>query len=319
VIGLYPKFSTGIKKNLTNNFFLNLEKLYGFKVYPFSSARAALLFSLKALDFKRTDEVLIPKFMSDCVVSAISKTAFPSLVVTPKTKAIYVFHQFGYNQDIRYIEKEAKKNGWVLINCCVHSLFNKFNDNWLVELGDFTILSFPKFYPCGLGGGLVTKNEKILDKIHSVYLDCYKSHKEWSNKAYQSLRRVHTNRIIDSQFHIESVYGYLPNVVSFPDAAFNGLPNKLEAIKSSISIRKKMLKATNFFLKDLKKQNLEEIVPFGIPLDTKNNDVLKFLSKFKKNSVEIQSLHFDYNQNMLNSDYQKTLVIGCHEDWIKLI
>ncbi len=32
-------------------------------------------------------------------------------------------------------------------------------------------------------------------------------------------------------------------------------------------------------------------------------------------NVEAEVLHFDYNQDMLNANYEKTLVLGCHADW----
>ena len=168
MIRLYPEHPNTITVKPNLDFFKDMESLLGYKIYPFSSARAALVFSLKALGFNRMNEVLVPPFLSDCVISAISKTAFPAMVVTPKTRAIYVFHQFGFPQDIEAIELKAKQEGWVIINCCVHSLFTKYKQEWLAGWGDFTIFSLPKFYPCGLGGGLITKNEKIIKALDGM-------------------------------------------------------------------------------------------------------------------------------------------------------
>ena len=318
MIGLYPGYPKMINAKPNLGFFKDLESLLGYKIYPFSSARAALVFSLKALGFDRMDEVLVPPFLSDCVISAISKTAFPTMVATPRTRAIYVFHQFGFPQEIEVIELKAKQEGWVVINCCVHSLFTKYNDEWLAGWGDFTIFSLPKLYPCGLGGGLITNNEKIIKSLDEDYEKLFKLHEEWVDQAYTILMNTnHASDELNSHFNIESVYGYLPNTVTFPSAAYNGLPNNKQSIIKDIDRRKGLLNSVEDSLSGLTQDEKNgEVSPFALPLKMDQNKMRNIKNTLSKQfNTEAEILHFDYNQNMLNANYEKALVLGCHSSW----
>ncbi|MFC2117208.1 DegT/DnrJ/EryC1/StrS family aminotransferase [Bacteroidota bacterium] len=318
MIGLYPGFPKSLSKKPNTNFFDDLETYLGLKVYPFSSARAAMVFSLRALGFERIDEVLVPPFLSDCVISAISKTAFPVIVPTPKTRAIYVFHQFGFPQDIEEIESRAAQKGWIIINCCVHSPFTKHHGKWLMEWGDFTIFSLPKFYPCGLGGGLITKNKKIVKVLEKEYVNMFKLQAKWADQAYSILSNANkSSGKMDSRFKIESVYGYLPNTVTFPSSSFNGLPSDILSIKKDIVRRKKLFRLAEQYLPDIFQGNVSsDIVPFALPLKISQNKVhsIKYNLSVEFN-LQATLLHFDHNQNMLNANYEKAFVLGCHESW----
>ena len=320
MIRLYPGYPKKITDKPNLGFFKDLESLLGYKIYPFSSARAALVFSLKALGFDRMDEVLVPPFLSDCVISAISKTAFPTMVATPRTRAIYVFHQFGFPQEIEEIVLKAKQEGWIIINCCVHSLFTKYNDEWLAGWGDFTIFSLPKLYPCGLGGGLITNNKKITKALDKDYPQLFELHTKWADQAYSNLMNAsQSTRGMDSQFNIELVYGYLPNTVTFPTASYNGLPADVELIIADINRRSELLSsAKNYLSTLLQVRKNDKIVPFALPLkvDKEKMSVVKKVLKTKYNA-KAEILYFDYNQNMLNANYKKTLLIGSHEKWNK--
>lgn len=322
-IKLYPGYSKALTKDKPNfGFFSDLESLLCHKIYPFSSSRAALVFALKALGFTRMDAVLVPPFLSDCVISALSKTAFPTLVETPRTRAIYVFHQFGFPQEIEAIEVKSRKEGWIIINCCVHSLFTKHRDEWLVSWGDFTIFSLPKIYPSGMGGGLITNNEKIFNALDKDYQKLFNLHAKWANKAYSILKNSNQSSSgLDTQFNIESVYGFLPNTVTFPSAAYNGLPPDEKSIIEDINRRKDLL---NFVINTSsglsKDEKNDDVVPFALPIKKNKNKLFLIKNNMRKQfNVEAELLHFDYNQNMLNSNYEKALVLGCHEDWDRVI
>ena len=318
LIELYPGYPNSITDKPNLNFFRDLESLLGYKAFPFSSARAALVFALKALGFTRMDEVLVPPFLSDCVISAISKTAFPTMVATPRTRGIYVFHQFGFPQEIKAIELKAKQEGWAIINCCVHSLFTKYKDEWIVGWGDFTIFSLPKMYPCGLGGGLITSNVKIKKALNEDYPKLFELHKKFGDQAYEILMNANQSPgEIDSQFNVESVYGYLPNTVTYPTASYKGLPSDIQSIIADIERRKDLISSAKNYLKKLKQgQNNDDVVPFALPLNIspKKIGIIKEYLKSHFN-VRAEVLHFDYNQNILDARYEKSLALGCHSRW----
>ena len=46
----------------------------------------------------------------------------------------------------------------------------------------------------------------------------------------------------------------------------------------------------------------------------KNHTNIKYTLKTQFNTA-VEVLHFDYNHNMLNANYEKALVLGCHSTW----
>ena len=318
MITIYPSYTASEGGEANTSFFSDCSDLLGARVHPFSSARASTVFALRALGFTRMDEVLIPPYMSDCVVSAISKTAFASMTRSKRTRAVYVFHQFGYPQRIDQIEKIARENDWYIINCCVHATFSYHSDIRLPDWGDFTVLSLPKYYPCNLGGGLVSGNETIQRYLDSEYEELYARHEKHADKAFDSLVWARKNlQGTDEQFEINSVYGYLPGVVTFPSGAYTALPSDIDSIRQDIGRRKKLLRLIHGRFPDLVPETNDcDVVPSAVPIQLPL-DLSQRISSVISDSLEVEVpvMHFDFNLNMLDPDYRTSLIIGCHQDW----
>ena len=97
MIGLYPEFLRQTTPS-KGGFFDALKDVTGLDPLPFSCARAALVYGLRALGFNRMDEILVPPFLGQCVLSALARTAFPAMTPSRRTKGVLVVHQFGYPQ-----------------------------------------------------------------------------------------------------------------------------------------------------------------------------------------------------------------------------
>ncbi len=318
MITIYPSYSVADKREPNPSFFSACGDLLGVTVSPFSSARAAMLFALRALGFTRMDEVLIPPYISDCVVSAISKTAFASMEPSERTRAMYVFHQFGYPQKLDLIARTAGANDWHIINCCVQSTFSRHPDFRLSEWGDFSILSLPKLYPCNLGGGLISGNDAVNRSLDEEYGELSREHEAHAERAFDSLTRARENpEGVEEKFEISSVYGYLPEVVTFPAGAYAGLPSDINAIETDISRRKKLLAMIHGRFPDrVPDLNGCEVVPFAVPVQLPHDQSVNIATGIRSRlGIEVPVMHFDFNLNMLEPDYRAALVIGCHESW----
>lgn len=318
MITIYPSHAVPEEEAGGTSFFSDCSALLGERIYPFSSARAATVFALRSLGFTRMDEVLIPPWMSDCVVSAISKTAFASMAPSSRTRAIYVFHQFGYPQRIDRIEEIAVENDWHIINCCVHAPFSKLSGGSLPAWGDFSVLSLPKLYPCHLGGGLITRNDTICRTLETEYDDLRRAHESFSDRAYTSLIRARENPLgAEERIEISSIYGYLPEVVAFPARAFPALPSDTDSIEMDISRRKQLSGMIHGRFPDLVPElNEQEVVPFAVPIRMQPDQARAIASAISESlRAEVPVMHFDFNSNMLEPDYRTALVIGCHRGW----
>jgi hypothetical protein len=322
LISIYPNLQDP-EDHKNQAFFEDLSELAKAKIIPFSCGRAALVYSLEALEVKRIDEILVPPYLGHCVVSALSKTTFPSMSVSHRTKAILVYHQFGYPQKVDEIEKIAHKHNWIIANDCVNSLSSEYQGTNLLNWGDFAIVSLAKLYSCAIGGGLVFNHNKIQQKIATSYKELYSKHLLRANQAYQIILQAEQNPSgDDEQFELQAAEGYLPELVAFPSKALASLPQSAQEIKEDINHRRNLLQLVQERFPNHTPDSEEcDVTPFAIPIKGEPSKLENLSLQIKKIlGVEAPVLHFDFARNMLAPDYKKSLIIGCHSQWtVKLV
>lgn len=320
MLSIYPSVSE--KNNKLGLFFSILNELFHHTVVPFSSARAALIFSLRGIGVGRQDDVLVPPFLSHCVISSLAMTCWPVKKNTNNIKALFVYHQFGFPQRIDIIQKEAKYNGWIVINNCVNALFSQYQNQKLVSWGDMVIMSFPKIYPCNLGGGLISHNENIDNYIEKHYASLAESQAEMVSKTYDKLLNLRNcSEGISKYCQVLGIYGYLPELIPFPKQAHSCLPDTSNEIYTDIIRRKRILRIVSDMFPDRVPLLFDEdVVPFAVPIKCNTNKIDQIAEKIKRTvHVEVPILHFDFARNMLKPDYQKAFIIGCHQEWTEEI
>jgi len=166
----------------------------------FWKGRVALYAILKAAGVGEGDEVVLPGYT--CVMNVnpikylgakpvyvdIEPATFNINVslledkITPDTKAVIAQHTYGYPCDMDAILNIAEKNGIPVIEDCCLALGSKYKGKTMGTLGKAAYFSFQwnKPYTTGLGGMVVTNDEKLADEIESLRTDamCRPSAKE---------------------------------------------------------------------------------------------------------------------------------------------
>lgn len=314
MITIYPAFKEGIGNK---TFFDVFELKTGIKVLPFACGRSAMVAGLSTAGLGRMDEILVPPYIGQCVLSALSRTSFPTMTPSIRTKAILVFHQFGFPQNLADIESVARNNNWVVLNDCANTIFTQVKGRFLIEWGDFTIISLSKLYPCGIGGGFYSRRTNIYEKVFSEHEELSGIHGEMAEQALEKLVKINSGFYgAETIFEINSLYGYLPDIVAFPQKAYSALPSTKEDIEKDITHRKKLYNLALSMFGNSVPVCDEEVVPFAIPISGEKEQLLS-LSEMIQNrfSVSAPVLHFDYDRNMLAPDYRSSLIIGCHAEW----
>lgn len=164
------------------------KEFFGAKyTFTFSCGRAALFYSLKALELPPGSEVLIQAFTCVAVPNSIIWAGLkpvyidikkqtlnmdPSLIekkITPSTRAIIVQHTFGMPAEIDRILEIAKKHHLVVIEDCAHVIGAKYNNRLVGTFGDVAIFSFgrDKSISCVFGGIAVSKSIKISQNLRA--------------------------------------------------------------------------------------------------------------------------------------------------------
>ncbi len=318
MIDIYPDYRPH-HQDQSQNFVDVLKAVLGLEIIPLTCGRSALLAGVQSLSLSRQDEILVPPFVSQCVLSALSRSSFPSMTISPRTKAIMVFHQFGFPQDISAIEAKVRQHKWAIINNAAHALLTTINGRSILDWGDVTAVSFSKTYPCILGGGLITRRADLYQKIRSRLEGKNPKDQSRANKAFEVLQKAKAGLLKeDADFEISKVYGCLPDLLSVPEGVLQALPGNATAVTVDREHRKNIWA---YFQKNLPehipqvKGNVE-MAPFAVPVRVPEPLLNKLPGILKTRfNIDVPVLHFDYACNMLCPDYQKALVIGCHLQW----
>jgi hypothetical protein len=142
-----------------------LDKKAGGKPWTFFPRATYAIFAIvkdlaETGGWKKDDEVFVTTttdghYVSSCVSSAIEQTATMGRALGPKTKAIFLIHEFGFiHPKLAEMRAKADELGIPLIEDCAYG----YNTAGCGVTGDYVIYSFTKEFPVQHGGILVGKN-----------------------------------------------------------------------------------------------------------------------------------------------------------------
>lgn len=296
---------------------------FGRPVVLLNSGRTGIYLALAAHGMTRVDEILVPRYLSQCVLNTINRTAFPTTTESARVKAILLLHQFGYPQRVEEIINYARAKGWLVIENCAHSIASTYRGRNIGLFGDVAICSFPKIFPTILGGCLITESEKIINFAQ-----------DYLNRKRSLWRALMSNISVDTMFMHSGVWPekvrerFTPllemcysQFVEFPNPntfVSNLVLNSLLKLESSVLQRRGNLEIfKDYFLGNGYWAELEEeceVVPFLAPYfhedDARLGRIVETLSKM---NVETEILHFDIRRNVLQPEYQKCVPIPVHQ------
>ncbi len=177
-----------------------LKKITGSKyVFLTNSGTTGLFLALLAVGASKKNDVILPSYLCEEVLNAVSYTeAKPNFVdinsknysidlskakksITKKTSAIIVPYQYGDVVDL----KPIKNSGVPIIEDICHCTGGKYFGKYLGSFGNIGMTSFgdKKFLDGGYGGAVFTNDSKYAKKISS-YLTLSKDKKYLVNYNY---------------------------------------------------------------------------------------------------------------------------------------
>ncbi|MEM0542025.1 DegT/DnrJ/EryC1/StrS family aminotransferase [Flavobacterium sp. j3] len=129
------------------------------------NGREAIALALKSYNLQQDDIVTIittsgNTYISSCVTKTIEKFCKWNHEITAKTKILFVNHEFGYPYP-RMSELQLL-NIPIIEDCCT-TFFSQDDKSMIGKYGDFTIYSFPKFFPVQIGGVLVSNSDETIN------------------------------------------------------------------------------------------------------------------------------------------------------------
>ncbi len=149
------------------------------------SCTSALYISLKILNLKSTDEVMVPNITFAATANAVYMAGAKIVLVdvdtktlnidikdikkkiNKNTKVIIPVHVSGRGCDMKSIVNIANKNKIKIIEDAAEAFLSKKNNRYLGTIGDIGCYSLSpnKIFTSGQGGLLVTNNKKYSDRV----------------------------------------------------------------------------------------------------------------------------------------------------------
>jgi hypothetical protein len=134
------------------------------------NGREAIEFALSHYSLEKDDVVTIlttsgNAYISSCITETIEKFCNWNRLILPTTKLLFVNHEFGYPYP--NMEELYSFNLPIIEDCCT-TFFSQDDKSMIGKYGDFTIYSFPKFFPIQIGGVLVSNSEKKMKESQFI-------------------------------------------------------------------------------------------------------------------------------------------------------
>lgn len=301
-------------KNNPGSEFLSNGRLVG-------SGKGALALILRYLHEKKVlknklDEILVPDWLGYWVYNQMQPRAFPVKKFSEKTKAIFVYHQYGFPQDMDKILEFARSKNLMVIEDCAHAIASEYKGRRLGTFGDFTLYSFSKWFFCFALGGASSKDADFKDFIDRsvaetpLGLTIFKNKIKFIDELVLFYDWPRLKKF--SNLFLNMSYAIYSQALKPGRLAVNLFESKL---KGEIEVRQKRY---NFFLK--KTENLgigdhlerQGITPYVIPILAPAEKIKSLITALKNKGVNTGRYHFDINRNLLSPSYVPVVWLPCH-------
>lgn len=279
------------------------------------SARAGYYLVLKFLGLKRSDHILIPDFMCQAILNITNTTCYPVKNSDNRTKAVLVFHQWGYPQDMDKVLSEAWSRNLIVIEDCAHALDSKYKGRLVGTFGEAAVFSLAKTLPTYLGGVLVSKNQGLLDFVKSE-----RSKKNnFSNKVFNFLAGRVAKKSFErgkSRFWLDIIYLksiHYPNIGRY----LRFLPPSEAEFEAALRQRRENYQILkNSLKKELLISDWDASIdpnPFLVPVFLPEEKLARVRQRLLEKKFLVDVLHFDVNRNVFDPKHKKCLAVPCHQ------
>lgn len=281
-------------------------------------ALAIVLAYLKEKKFitDKLDEVMVADWVGYWVYNQIQPFAFPTKRYSDRTKAILVYHQYGFPQDMDKILEFAREKNLIVIEDCAHALDSYYKGKPLGSFGDFAIYSFSKWFFCFALGGVKSRREDFRSYVDGAVkktplgLTLIKDMAKFLYEVFAFSNSKIFQRYVD--YFLSMSYAIYGQALKPGRLAGNLLKTK---IKNEIDIRQKRY---GYFLEQTKNLGIcdhlekEGITPYIIPVrcpESKNEALVRAL---RQKGIMTGIYHFDINRNLLAPRFAPVVWMPCH-------
>ena len=256
-------------------------------------------------------ELFVPKWMGQWVYRSMLGSVLPATQISKQTACIYVYHQFGFLQEIEYLKEFARSKGIPIIEDSAH-LLNFQNSNLQnAFLGDYNVSSPSKF--------INIPPISIVETSDPIFIKQVEERKNQERKVYS--QTVLMGRfLLDSTLVAQTSSIFREKVADLLYASYLTTSRaselavkRLSTLENEYVIR---LHRTNLLYRNIPNEYLPSrdlkqmyIAPLKVPIFPPKKISQSILSEKQFSKFLIQ---FDRNRNMLDPNYVSAFAFPMH-------
>ena len=263
----------------------------------------------------KLDEILVPDWLGYWVYNQIQPYAFPVKHVSERTKAVLVYHQYGFAQDMKKIMEIAAQRNLIVIEDCAHAVYSFFDGKRLGSFGNYSLYSFSKFMPCfALGAAssadksfaeFVAAKQKEASKLLTLIKDtikyCYERSRgraPWRQKITEALMAMS--------------YATYGQAVYPAKRAIRLVKTKLGAEIAARQENYQYFRSKTEQLGICNHLEADGVTPYVIPIRLPVGKEQPVAAALQAAGIETGVYQFDINRNIFESQFVPVVWVPCH-------
>ncbi len=288
------------------------------------SGKGAITLILKYLAEKgiiqnKLDEILVPDWLGSWVYSQMNPFIFPSKRFSERTKIIFVYHQYGFPQDMDAILAFAREKNLVVIEDCAHALESYYKNQKNQRagfMGDYSVFSFSKWFFCFALGGVRGENADFADFVKKELskvpfgITFLKDFAKWlyetSIFSRSAKLRAFSNALLDMSY---ATYGIALKPSHSAQKLFEAKRNFEIMVRQR---RYREFREATDYLGICSHLEKNGVTPYIIPIRVAASKTESIIQALRKTGVETDVYHFDINRNMLSPQFVPCIWVPCH-------
>lgn len=310
-----PKYSPYPKVSWINHGFFKkicwsdidgkIEGEFGLKGVAVPSVRVGICWVLEYFNYRRSENhLLVPKYLSRCILNAISRYAFAVEELTPQTAMVLVVDQFGFRQDIESIERVVLDKNLKYIEDSAAGISCK-EDVARNSVG--RIIGFSKLLPILKGGVLISPDKELVAFIRKkreekkpiwyswlIFLVLARLRSKAENVEYSALADLAYEAYLQSPRDNRLLLNNFFLGLGIIDRYAAATHERLSLISALLGKRVIYPDA----------DRLAHMVL--MPPEGREGEIGKI---FDNNNFDTTAMHFDMNRNIFNPNYQRVFII----------
>lgn len=261
------------------------------------SVRLGTIWILEYLKYNRSENnILVPKFLSRCLLNSITRSAFPVKIIDKNTKLFFVVDEFGFTNDRKILDDLAKKNNSLYIEDEPYSIKNN------IEISNFSIgkfISLSKLLPTVHGAAFLTNDKNLKDFLKSKrnYKSLYSFILFWALFFLKAQYTFSSSKIVE---------GFVEMFPYIGGGSWFSRSNILSTLDNFDQYERETLVRINIIKRELEKNIMvpDDIrLLYQIPYFINNNEI-QISNIFKEHSLHFSILNINISKNFLVPDYR---------------